>query len=386
MYRSSFLKVGPRRRIAMLGVVFATALVGSSTFGLGAVSAQMATEPGISVIPTTVAASGSVVVTVELPASCGAFIPTSVPVDARPTGAASAAWSTTIAVNYDVATHGYRASTTVAASTLLAANAQRGSWTATASFDDVICGETFVAESATFTIEPLATTTTAAPPTTAAPVTTTTALPPYQYNHKDWSGPTTSIKQQSTQMVFKLAEDANGRIEIRIANDCTYTYSDDGMETKCVTRGSMVAVAGSNGLFAPGTEVVLFLFSDPTRVGSTTSNAGGGFDTEFRVPNLPAGQHTLVASGIGPDGRPVSYKLPIEIEGTATGELAFTGSNQRQPWLAVGGLLAILLGAVMIVATLRPEPLLAELRSLRPIEPLDPTGRRGRRTRRPTDR
>jgi hypothetical protein len=86
------------------------------------------------------------------------------------------------------------------------------------------------------------------------------------------------------------------------------------------------------------------------------------------------------SQGAAPGGEAVTYvTLPQDVQGAVaapTGELAVTGSSDETPWLALGGVLAILVGMVMTGLTLRPEPVLVEMRTLRPIRPVDPRRRR----------
>jgi hypothetical protein len=63
-------------------------------------------------------------------------------------------------------------------------------------------------------------------------------------------------------------------------------------------------------------------------------------------------------------------------EAQVPGGLAVAASTGQTPWFALGSVVAILVGMVLIGVTLRPEPVLVEMRSLRPIRPVDPRRRR----------
>lgn len=52
------------------------------------------------------------------------------------------------------------------------------------------------------------------------------------------------------------------------------------------------------------------------------------------------------------------------------------------PWIVGGSLAAMLVGAALVFLTLRPEPVLVEMRSLRPIDPVSPEAPRAARPRR----
>lgn len=53
-------------------------------------------------------------------------------------------------------------------------------------------------------------------------------------------------------------------------------------------------------------------------------------------------------------------------------ELAVTGPSDSTPWIVIGSLLAMVIGAGLVFLTSQPAPVLVEMRSLRPIEPLNP--------------
>jgi hypothetical protein len=59
-----------------------------------------------------------------------------------------------------------------------------------------------------------------------------------------------------------------------------------------------------------------------------------------------------------------------------------TGAADLAPWIVGGSLAVMLVGAALVFLTLRPEPVLVEMRSLRPIEPVSPNEQRAARRRR----
>lgn len=361
-----------RHRSVVVAMTLAVAIV-AGALGLASPASAAPGTASIAVTPGTVDSGDTVTVTVGLPGSCGAFMPAEVPVRLRPTGAAvDAGWSGTVDVDYDVSVHAYQGSTTVTVDDLLAENSTRGSWTATALLDEILCGDELDPVSTTFTIQPLATTTTtsAAPPTTW-PTTTTT-----------WS--TSGSFEDVSGFTIVIGSNEYGQLVLRNRSVCTSTYtytatSGTSSSTTCVITNQLVFIAGQNGAFAPGTEITLWIFSDPVKVGTTTANAQGGFgEMAITIPDIPLGRHELRAVGTGTNGQPVTYVIPIEVKAGTPGELAFTGASDQTPWFALGAVLAILVGMVLIGMTLRPEPVLVEMRSLRPIHPVDPRRRRTR--------
>lgn len=136
-----------------------------------------------------------------------------------------------------------------------------------------------------------------------------------------------------------------------------------------VTAGQAVDVSGSG--YLPGSTVTVVVYSTPTVLDSLVTEGDGSFDTSVTLPaGLPAGAHTLVATGVdrngdtwtltrsvtaggvqaGADGGPVvdlvAAPAPGDPAGPAAAGLASTGVDVAVP--AIGGLLALTLGAVLI--------------------------------------
>lgn len=75
--------------------------------------------------------------------------------------------------------------------------------------------------------------------------------------------------------------------------------------------GGTVRVSGFG--FKPGSQVDVWLFSDPTYLGSLPVAADGTFDGSLPVPALPDGEHTLQANGISSDGQVRSTNVGVVI-------------------------------------------------------------------------
>ncbi|HEX4869024.1 MAG TPA: hypothetical protein VFV32_15535, partial [Acidimicrobiales bacterium] len=75
-------------------------------------------------------------------------------------------------------------------------------------------------------------------------------------------------------------------------------------------------------VFAPGTTVDFTLFSAPVHLGSAVADANGVATLTFTVPeNTAPGTHTIEATGIGADGRPLTVRQTITVvaDGAGTG-------------------------------------------------------------------
>jgi hypothetical protein len=118
-----------------------------------------------------------------------------------------------------------------------------------------------------------------------------------------------------------------------------------------VAAGKTITVSGSG--YAPFSTVTVLVYSQPQILTTVVTDATGSFSVEVTVPaGLAAGQHHLVAAGVDPNGELRYLTLPITVtDGGAT--LAYTGADVVVP--AVGGLLAVLVGAgLLLVARRRP--------------------------------
>jgi len=117
-----------------------------------------------------------------------------------------------------------------------------------------------------------------------------------------------------------------------------------------VTQDSVGSASGDG--FLPGTTASVWMFSDPTLLGTVTVGEDGSFTTEFVVDSqfLPVGTHTLQVQGVGEDGfikaanLGVDVREPVELTaGSATGLL----------WWVAFGLVALLVLVVVFFAVRR---------------------------------
>ncbi|WP_205858644.1 CBM35 domain-containing protein [Plantibacter sp. M259] len=125
-----------------------------------------------------------------------------------------------------------------------------------------------------------------------------------------------------------------------------------------VQAGSTVTVSGTG--FEPDESIELVLNSDPVTLGTVTADASGGFRTTVTVPvSVPAGAHTLVATG-AQSAREASTALAVTTagsggagtDGSGTGSTTVT-SSERAGGLAstgFGGLSVLLAGAMALAA------------------------------------
>ncbi len=77
-----------------------------------------------------------------------------------------------------------------------------------------------------------------------------------------------------------------------------------------LTAGDVVDVSGAG--YLPRSTVTVVVYSTPTVLDGLVTKADGSFDTDVTLPaDLPEGAHTLVATGVDPDGRTWTLTQPI---------------------------------------------------------------------------
>ena len=90
------------------------------------------------------------------------------------------------------------------------------------------------------------------------------------------------------------------------------------------------AVTVSGGGFAPATQLTIELHSTPVVLGTTTTDAYGNYSATVTIPaDTAPGAHSIVVSGLDPDGAPRSVSVAITVNGTVVAAVVvsprFTG-------------------------------------------------------------
>jgi hypothetical protein len=95
--------------------------------------------------------------------------------------------------------------------------------------------------------------------------------------------------------------------------------------------------------FAPGSPLVVWIQSTPTKLVATTADTEGSEATEFTIPrNLKPGSHTLQINGVDANGNIVSLAYGIEVQTTPTDSQAQTQTEQNSVNLLIVGILIFL--------------------------------------------
>jgi hypothetical protein len=133
--------------------------------------------------------------------------------------------------------------------------------------------------------------------------------------------------------------------------------TEQGTDTKLVV-GEKVVVMGDG--FMPFSTATVIIYSKPQVLATVVTDANGSFRVEVAVPaGLPAGTHSLVASGVAPDGTERFLRLDVTVDAAGNvagkpassgGGLAYTGATPLVPAL-LGG--ATLVGGGLLVVVSR---------------------------------
>jgi hypothetical protein len=79
-----------------------------------------------------------------------------------------------------------------------------------------------------------------------------------------------------------------------------------------LTSGNFATFSGTG--FAPNSQIVVWLFSTPTKLGEVVTDASGSFSGSLEVPSdLEAGQHTVQLNGQTSDGETRSLAVGVEL-------------------------------------------------------------------------
>lgn len=113
------------------------------------------------------------------------------------------------------------------------------------------------------------------------------------------------------------------------------TKTESGALLKFV-QNETVFVQGDG--FLPGTRADVWLFSDPTLLGTVEIDENGNFSGQIAVDGkfVPIGEHTLQVQGVGDDGYVRSANLGVVVEANPISPTSLTKSIWVYAFLAVG--------------------------------------------------
>lgn len=125
----------------------------------------------------------------------------------------------------------------------------------------------------------------------------------------------------------------------------TVVPRDSSIDSFVAYVGGSVSVSGQG--FLPGSEVDVWLFSDPVFLGTVTVGADGSFSGTLPLPaGVPVGNHTLQANGLTADRETMTAQMGLRVAAEVPARLASTGADV--PVAAVPALLIIGLAMVLV--------------------------------------
>jgi hypothetical protein len=129
-----------------------------------------------------------------------------------------------------------------------------------------------------------------------------------------------TVEVTEGQNGLRLSDGAGFSMELAVGNGPSYSVVDRQVLT--VAPSGMVDVQGEG--FSPGSEVDVWVFSDPTYLGFLVVAEDGTFSGSLALPiDIPAGEHTVQANGISRTGALRSLNAGIMVE-----EIALPATGQ----------------------------------------------------------
>jgi hypothetical protein len=125
---------------------------------------------------------------------------------------------------------------------------------------------------------------------------------------------------------------------------------DTTLDAMSFTRDAPVAFSGEG--FMPGTRADVWLFSDPTLLGTVDIKEDGTFTALFAVDSafVPTGNHTLQIQGVGDDGFVRAANLGVQVVDPLDSPVAPVG-GQRFDLIPLAVMGTAVLGLVVLTAT-----------------------------------
>ncbi len=142
-----------------------------------------------------------------------------------------------------------------------------------------------------------------------------------------------------------------------------YTSLDTGTVTDITPAPGQTVTVVIKGL-KPLSKVTVELHSDPLVLGTFTADANGTINVDVTVPaGTEVGDHTIVATGVDPQGNPVTASIPVTVMSNTSptadpngggGFLPRTGGDVAT-LVTVGGVLVVIGSASALAARRRAE-------------------------------
>jgi len=147
-----------------------------------------------------------------------------------------------------------------------------------------------------------------------------------------------------------IVEGSDFRLAVSSSGSDGAVIEMDSEGTLLLSRNQVIEVQGRG--FAPGTEVVVWLFSEPQRLGEIRANADGNFQGSVPImESLLVGEHTVQINGVTPSGETRTVSMGVKLIEEAPGS---TLGNFGSPLLPiVFAVIISTLGLIVFVVYVR---------------------------------
>tara|TARA_B110000503_G_scaffold88894_2_gene134765 strand:+ start:953 stop:1909 length:957 start_codon:yes stop_codon:yes gene_type:complete len=142
-------------------------------------------------------------------------------------------------------------------------------------------------------------------------------------------------------------------MEVNVLSDQGGVGAGDGGALLTLVRNEPLAVSGDG--FMPGTRADVWLFSEPTLLGTVVIDEDGQFVGEFTVDPrmIPVGEHTLQLQGVGDDGYVRAANMGVVVEDSASSTSDDVSGGLGMLWWVFLAIIAIVLALVVMVLVRR---------------------------------
>jgi hypothetical protein len=145
-----------------------------------------------------------------------------------------------------------------------------------------------------------------------------------------------------------------GYVDYLTAGDAAVEPTDAGARLTLI-RDESARVAGTG--FLPGTRADVWLFSEPTLLGTVTIDDNGEFSGDVVIDPalIPTGEHTLQLQGVGQDGYVKAASMGVVVDDAAAQTVTETTESTViiAWWIVATVIVLVLLLIVLVVARRR---------------------------------
>jgi hypothetical protein len=171
---------------------------------------------------------------------------------------------------------------------------------------------------------------------------------------------TVSVVVENTTDLVVRGEDFEIRLIAECTQGCPITLDESSRQMLRLEREGTVRISGSG--FLPGSSVIVWLFSEPRRLGEVLVGEDGTFSASLPIGALAPGMHTVQVNGISMDNTLRTANLGVVVDANSDspepGILPVTGADlsMQATQMMLLALLLLGLGLVLQASCRRPSP------------------------------